>query len=175
MRVVIAMMKHETNTFSPVPTPIERFAKGQPLQTKQYTAYADRSVWLDWALFDGLPIEQRLSHLCHWVLEFDRTNEEYGLRLPGVVVPPGMGDGHRQKVLRHLALFGVEKASRRVNRSQNTERSRNCFLPGGKPLEPNGQAAPTLWPSPAQTTNRSVRPHWTARAQAAPMGAPRNG
>ena len=31
MRVVIAMMKHETNTFSPVPTPIERFAKGQPL------------------------------------------------------------------------------------------------------------------------------------------------
>ncbi|NQV61006.1 MAG: M81 family metallopeptidase [Alphaproteobacteria bacterium] len=31
MRVVIAMMKHETNTFSPVPTPIERFARGQDL------------------------------------------------------------------------------------------------------------------------------------------------
>ena len=31
MRVVIAMMKHETNTFSPVPTPIERFAKGSLL------------------------------------------------------------------------------------------------------------------------------------------------
>ncbi|MDP6344143.1 MAG: M81 family metallopeptidase, partial [Alphaproteobacteria bacterium] len=31
MRVVIAMMKHETNTFSPVPTPIERFARGQAL------------------------------------------------------------------------------------------------------------------------------------------------
>lgn len=29
MRVVIAMMKHETNTFSPVPTPLARFAKGQ--------------------------------------------------------------------------------------------------------------------------------------------------
>ena len=29
MRVVIAMMKHETNTFSPVQTPIERFALGQ--------------------------------------------------------------------------------------------------------------------------------------------------
>ncbi|HET8761859.1 MAG TPA: M81 family metallopeptidase [Gemmatimonadales bacterium] len=27
MRVVIAVMKHETNTFSPVPTPIERFAR----------------------------------------------------------------------------------------------------------------------------------------------------
>ena len=31
MRVVIAMMKHETNTFSPVPTPIARFAKAQSL------------------------------------------------------------------------------------------------------------------------------------------------
>jgi microcystin degradation protein MlrC len=28
MRAVIAMMKHETNTFSPVPTPLERFGKG---------------------------------------------------------------------------------------------------------------------------------------------------
>ena len=31
MRVVIAMMKHETNTFSPVPTPIERFARGSAM------------------------------------------------------------------------------------------------------------------------------------------------
>ena len=31
MRVVIAMMKHETNTFSPVPTPLGRFAKGAPV------------------------------------------------------------------------------------------------------------------------------------------------
>ncbi len=30
MRVVIAMMKHETNTFSPVPTPITRFGNGGP-------------------------------------------------------------------------------------------------------------------------------------------------
>lgn len=28
MRLVIAMMKHETNTFSPVPTPLARFARG---------------------------------------------------------------------------------------------------------------------------------------------------
>ncbi len=82
-------------------------AKGQPLQTKQYTAYADRSVWLDWDLFEGLPTEQRLSHLCYWVLEFDRANEEYGLRLPGLVLEPDCSDAHRQKALRHLALFGV--------------------------------------------------------------------
>jgi microcystin degradation protein MlrC len=31
MKVVIAQMKHETNTFSPVPTPIARFAAGTPM------------------------------------------------------------------------------------------------------------------------------------------------
>ena len=39
MRVVIAMMKHETNTFSPVPTPLERFATGQPLPYADGDAY----------------------------------------------------------------------------------------------------------------------------------------
>ncbi|MDP7545712.1 MAG: M81 family metallopeptidase, partial [Alphaproteobacteria bacterium] len=39
MRVVIAMMKHETNTFSPVPTPIERFAKAQPLPYEGQEVY----------------------------------------------------------------------------------------------------------------------------------------
>ncbi|MBM3556777.1 MAG: M81 family metallopeptidase [Alphaproteobacteria bacterium] len=39
MRIVIAQMKHETNTFSPVPTPIERFAVGQPLPYVGREAY----------------------------------------------------------------------------------------------------------------------------------------
>ncbi|MGY8937613.1 MAG: M81 family metallopeptidase [Alphaproteobacteria bacterium] len=39
MRVVIAMMKHETNTFSPVPTPIERFARGFPMPPRGKDAY----------------------------------------------------------------------------------------------------------------------------------------
>ena len=40
MRVVIAMMKHETNTFSPVPTPLARFARGQALPFYGAEAYA---------------------------------------------------------------------------------------------------------------------------------------
>ena len=39
MRVVIAMMKHETNTFSPVPTPIERFARSTPMPYEGDAAY----------------------------------------------------------------------------------------------------------------------------------------
>ena len=44
MRVVIAMMKHETNTYSPVPTPIARFAKAQTLPyegREVYDAFKD--------------------------------------------------------------------------------------------------------------------------------------
>ena len=81
-------------------------AKGQSIQTKQYTAYADRSVWLDWELFPGMGVEQRLSHLCYWVLTFDERREEYGLRLPGVTIGPGVGEKHREQVLKELALFG---------------------------------------------------------------------
>ncbi len=83
-------------------------ARGQSLQTKQYTAYVDKSVWLDWDAFPGLGVEQRLSHLCYWALEFDRNGDEYGLRIPGVTIEPDLGEYHRDQVLKALALHGVE-------------------------------------------------------------------
>jgi uncharacterized protein (DUF58 family) len=84
-------------------------AKGQAVQSKQYAAYADRSVWLDWEMFPGLGTEQRLSHLCYWVLEFEQRNEEYGLRIPGVVIEPGVGEKQREDVLKALAMYGKER------------------------------------------------------------------
>jgi uncharacterized protein (DUF58 family) len=83
-------------------------AKGQGVQSKQYGAYADRSVWLEWDMFPGRGIEQRLSYICYWALEYDRRNEEYGLRLPGTVIAPAVGEKHRDEVLKALALYGVE-------------------------------------------------------------------
>lgn len=87
-------------------------AKQQGLLTKQYTAYADRSVWLDWDMFAGLGTEQRLSHLCYWLLEFDRRGQEYGLRLPTGVIEPALGEKHRDRVLKELALYGKERQNR---------------------------------------------------------------
>ncbi len=85
------------------------WAKGHKLHSKQYAAYADRSVWLDWDLFAGLGTEQRLSHLCYWALEFEKQGDEYGLRLPGVVIEPGCGQRHLEEVLKRLALHGKEE------------------------------------------------------------------
>ncbi|QFU76185.1 DUF58 domain-containing protein [Halioglobus maricola] len=84
-------------------------ARGDKVQTKQYTAYADRSVWLDWEMFPGLAQEQRLSHLCFWALEFDRQGQEYGLRLPDQSIVPDVGERHREQVLQALALYGIDR------------------------------------------------------------------
>ena len=40
MKLVIAQMKHETNTFSPVPTPLSRFATGADLPPEGEAAVA---------------------------------------------------------------------------------------------------------------------------------------
>ncbi len=83
-------------------------AKGQPLQTREYFAYADRSAWLDWEQTAGAGgIEERLSLLCRWVLELHRDQSEFGLSLPGLRIEPAAGDAHRDRALSALALFGV--------------------------------------------------------------------
>lgn len=64
MRVVIAVMKHETNTFSPVPTPLARFARsgGQVLEGRAaYDAYkgtgSGLGAFIDLAEAEGAEIE----------------------------------------------------------------------------------------------------------------------
>jgi len=84
-------------------------AKGQPLQTKQYTANVDKRIWLDWEALEGLDAEKRLSRLCYWTLRISKTEDEYGLRLPGQEIQPARGDQHRQTILRSLALFDTMK------------------------------------------------------------------
>ena len=85
-------------------------AKGQSLQSKQYGAYADSSIWLDWNAFPGVGTELRLSYLCYWALQYESQNIEYGLRLPGTVIAPAVGGKHREKILKALALHGLNEA-----------------------------------------------------------------
>ena len=84
------------------------FARSETLMTKQYAAYADRRVWLEWDHFPGMDRENRLSRLCYWVLRLNSSNDEYGLRLPGIEIEPARGESHRESVLKALALFEVD-------------------------------------------------------------------
>jgi uncharacterized protein (DUF58 family) len=81
-------------------------AREQGLQTKVFSGRAAAELWLDW---DQLPprmdLESKLSRLTRWVLAADQDGLRYGLRLPGVVLAPDMGEPHRLACLRELALY----------------------------------------------------------------------
>jgi len=62
-------------------------------------------VWLDWAQVIGPDPEFRLSVLCQAVLTAAAGERPFGLRLPGVELPPAAGPEHRERCLRALALF----------------------------------------------------------------------
>lgn len=83
------------------------YARTGEMLTKQYAAFVDRRIWLDWEYFQGLDREARLSRLCYWVIRLSSGNDEYGLRLPGQMIEPSRGAEHREAVLRALALFEI--------------------------------------------------------------------
>lgn len=84
------------------------FSRGQGLLVKDFAALAGRDLWLDFQALGG-DAEERLSRLCYWVLQLDVRQHAYGLRLPGVELPPSHGDAHREACLRALALYGVRE------------------------------------------------------------------
>lgn len=86
------------------------YARGQGLYTKGYSDPVDEHIWLAWDAFPGLEREARLSRLCAWLLAVSATPQLYGLRLPGLETALGRGDGHRDGILRALALYELEPA-----------------------------------------------------------------
>lgn len=83
------------------------FAREGEMLVKDFGAYADKRLWLDWDALQGLEVELRLSRLTAWALELESRGDEYGLRMPGVEIDPSRGPEHRGRVLRALALHGI--------------------------------------------------------------------
>ncbi|HXF80317.1 MAG TPA: DUF58 domain-containing protein [Usitatibacter sp.] len=80
-------------------------ARGQGLLTKEFSAMASSELWLDWNDAHGADLESRLSVLSQWVIQAERFGQSYGLRIPGVSIPPARGEAHRTRCLEALALF----------------------------------------------------------------------
>jgi uncharacterized protein (DUF58 family) len=84
----------------------KKVAAGQGWHTKQFHApVGQRVVWLDWAQLPTVTVEERLSILCRWILTAEQQETMYGLRLPGLILPPAIGESHRDRCLERLALF----------------------------------------------------------------------
>ncbi len=79
-------------------------ARGGEPSVRSYTDLGALPEWLEWSALEGLESEARLSQLCRWVLACEsRAARPYGLRLPGIEIPPGHGAAHRSRCLRALA------------------------------------------------------------------------
>ncbi len=50
-------------------------------------------------------VEERLSVITRWIIDADRTQRDYGVRIPGAEFPPAHGESHRHLCLEALALF----------------------------------------------------------------------
>jgi len=86
------------------------YAREQGLQVKIYAGTAVTSHLFDWESLPGMGVEARLSQMCRWIEDAHAARRAFGLRLPGLEVPPNIGAAHRQRCLTALALFDLDPA-----------------------------------------------------------------
>ena len=84
--------------------------KSTGLLTKQFVTSGSATLWLDWQVLNDADPETRLARLTAMLLEAERAQQAYGLRLPGAEYAPGLGTAHRERCLKALALFGLADA-----------------------------------------------------------------
>ncbi len=81
------------------------YARSGQLLSKLFAGADTSSQWFDFNEIQGHNVEERLSILTRWIVDSDRTLEDYGLRIPGNEFPPAHGESHRRQCLESLALF----------------------------------------------------------------------
>lgn len=87
----------------------KHYAQGKGLFVKDFQAYADEQLWIDWDALPGMDRESRLQRLCDWLLHLADGQQPFGLRLPGIEIAPNVGPEHRLQCLRCLAAFEAEQ------------------------------------------------------------------
>ncbi len=81
------------------------YARSGELLSKQFAGADTSSQWFDFDALTSADIEERLSILTRWIVDSERSQRDYGLRIPGEAFVPAHGDQQRQQCLRSLALF----------------------------------------------------------------------
>jgi uncharacterized protein (DUF58 family) len=80
-------------------------SREQGLLIKQFQGEASSTLWLDFSATTGNNVELRISQLTRWVVEANKLNLKYGLRLPQLNIQPNNGDSHYHQCLTALALM----------------------------------------------------------------------
>ncbi len=80
-------------------------AKGQGLHSKEYMSQQNNEIWLDYQHTPGRDSEERLSQLCRWLIDAEKSGARYGLKMPGIKIIPASGALHLRDSLEALALY----------------------------------------------------------------------
>ena len=102
MRWLLAMIKHETNTYSPVPTPLERFFRGNPeilAGERAIRAYENTDSGLG-GYIEVAPRGRRDRAAGRRRILAQRAGQRRDTRTP---VPAGAGRGRARRLRRHPA------------------------------------------------------------------------
>ena len=90
------------------------YARSGELLSKQFAGGDISSQWFDFNEIEGQDTETRLSILARWIVDAEQGRLNFGLRLPGIEIPPSHGEAHRHRCLEALAAFGDSPLMRRA-------------------------------------------------------------
>ena len=88
------------------------YARGRPLSVKQFTGGDGLELWLDAGHLERLPLEERLSQLALWVVNAEKAEIPYALKLGRTAIPIGLGPAQARRALEALAVAGIDPAAR---------------------------------------------------------------
>lgn len=80
-------------------------SKEQGLLVKQFQGEGKSTLWLDWSLIPGADTELRLQQMTRWIVDAHTLRAQYGLRMPGLEIPPDNSESHYHYCLETLALW----------------------------------------------------------------------
>ncbi len=80
-------------------------ARTETLLLKQFDREAQGYLVFDFDSLSNMNVETKLRTLCRWILDGDRAQAAYSLKLPGRTIGPGSGPAHRAMCLEALARF----------------------------------------------------------------------
>lgn len=86
------------------------FARGRPLSVKQFTGGSGHEMWLDAAELSRMSLEARLSQLALWIVNAEKAEIPYALKLGRTALPLGLGPIQSRRALEALAVAGAGSA-----------------------------------------------------------------
>ncbi len=81
-------------------------ARADKLISRESERSQGGEINLNWDLLESAETEQRLSILCAWALQAEKSGLRWSMELPGFQLKTSSGQAHLHQALRQLAIFG---------------------------------------------------------------------